>query len=269
MKTATLDIRHETIYRYEKPVGYSIQQLRLTPRTEPLQRIHQWHIMTPGKQQSSQDAFGNQSDILTITTSHQEVRIIANGVVEIQSPHRGRLPEKMRLSPLAFTVPTRLTEPQDAIRAFAADKLPERPHSHQLLDFAASICAAVSYEAGATGASSTASEALALGKGVCQDHAHLFIACCHHAGIPARYVSGYIDPGEVLHSASHAWVDVWVDELDFSGWVSIDVTHARFQHAGYCRLAVGRDYESAAPVRGMRRGGGEEQLDVQVDISQR
>lgn len=269
MKSATLAIRHETVYRYEKPVGYSIQQLRLTPRIEPLQRISQWHIATSGKRHGMQDAMGNHSEILTIIVPHQEVRIVASGLIDIQSPDRGRLPEKMLLSPLAFTVPTRLTEPTEAIRAFAADKLPAHPDSHQLLDFSQAICGAVSYESGATGARSTAGEALALGKGVCQDHAHLFIACCHSAGIPVRYVSGYIDPGDVPHSASHAWVDVWVDEVDFSGWISIDVTHARFQHAGYCRLAVGRDYESAAPVRGMRRGGGDEVLDVRVDISQR
>ena len=267
MKATTLAIRHETVYRYEKPVGYSIQQLRLTPRSELLQRINHWHIATPGKRQAAQDAFGNSGDILTIVTPHQEVRIVASGVVEIQSPDRGRLTEKMLLSPLAFTVPTRLTEPLDPVRSFAAHKLPIQPTSKQLLDFSELICEAIHYEMGATGSGSSASDALALGKGVCQDHAHLFIACCHSAGIPVRYVSGYIDPGEVTHSASHAWVDVWVDEVDFSGWVSIDVTHARFQNASYCRLAVGRDYESAAPVRGMRRGGGDELLDVRVDIS--
>lgn len=267
MKVATLAIRHETLYRYEKPVGYSIQQLRLTPRSELLQRINHWHIATPGKRQSAQDAFGNSSEILTIVTPHQEVRIIASGVTEIQSPDRGRLIEKMVLSPLAFTVPTRLTEPQDTVQSFAANKLPRQPTSHQLLDFSQFVRETIQYEVGTTDPGSTASDALKLGKGVCQDHAHLFIACCHSAGIPVRYVSGYIDPGEVSHGASHAWVDVWVDEIDFSGWVSIDVTHARFQNASYCRLAVGRDYESAAPVRGIRQGGGDELLDVRVDIN--
>lgn len=98
-------------------------------------------------------------------------------------------------------------------------------------------------QTGATNVTTMAHEALALGAGVCQDHAHLFITCCHTAGIPARYVSGYLDSGHVDHGASHAWVDVWVDvwveEVDYSGWVSIDVTHACLQDAGYCRLAVG------------------------------
>jgi transglutaminase-like putative cysteine protease len=82
-----------------------------------------------------------------------------------------------------------------------------------------------------------------------------------------RYVSGYFYPGEVEHSASHAWVDVWVNDVDYSGWVSIDVTHACFQTADYCRLAVGRDYEAAAPVRGMRRGGSDEQMSVHVVVN--
>jgi transglutaminase/protease-like cytokinesis protein 3 len=78
-------------------------------------------------------------------------------------------------------------------------------------------------------------QALALGQGVCQDHAHVFIACCHAAGIPARYVSGYIDPENTGHAASHAWVDAWVEDGDYTGWVSIDVTHARLMTDAYCR----------------------------------
>jgi transglutaminase-like putative cysteine protease len=105
-----------------------------------------------------------------------------------------------------------------------------------------------------------------LGAGVCQDHAHIFLACCHAHGVPARYVSGYIDPGSTGHAASHAWVDAWVEDADFTGWVSIDVTHARLMTDGYCRLAIGRDYESAAPVRGMRRGGGDEVMRVEAQI---
>jgi transglutaminase-like putative cysteine protease len=122
----------------------------------------------------------------------------------------------------------------------------------------------VKYNPGITEVTSTAAQALALGNGVCQDHAHLMLACCRARGIPARYVSGYIEPGEVTHGASHAWVDVW---LEGKGWISIDVTHAAFASEIYCRLAVARDYEAAAPVRGRRIGGLEEQLKVSVTVS--
>lgn len=267
MKHARLSIRHETIYRYEQPAGHTIQLLRLTPRAEALQRSLHWQVRSSGKRQPLQDAYGNTSDILTISVPHQEVRIVASGVVDIEAPDRGRIVEPMLLSPLAFSVPTRLTAVSEPIHAFAMQHLPAMADSHHLLDLAQALCSHVHYVPGATAASSTAHDALSLGKGVCQDHAHLFIACCHARGRPARYVSGYIDAGAVTHSASHAWVDVWVEEPDFCGWVSIDVTHARLQHAGYCRLAVGRDYEAAAPVRGVRRGGGSESLEVRVEVS--
>ena len=109
MKNLTLSIRHETLYRYEKPVGYTLQLLRLTPRTEIGQRIQQWQITTQGKRQSSIDAFGNSSDMLTLAFPHQEISIIASGLVEVQAPDRGRMPDNVAISPLAFTVPTRLT----------------------------------------------------------------------------------------------------------------------------------------------------------------
>lgn len=268
MTSATLSIRHETVYRYAAPAVYSIQRLRVTPRAEALQRTLQWQISAPGKRRPMTDAFGNSGDIVTVSTPHDEVRLVASGVVEIQSPLQGRIPEKMLLPLQSFTVPTRLTEPTDAIRGFSSPLLRSaRAGSKDLIALAEAVRDAVSYQSGATGIHSSADDALRLGLGVCQDHAHLFIACCHAAGLPARYVSGYIYPGEVEHSASHAWVDAWVEDVDYTGWVSIDVTHACYQTEDYCRLAVGRDYEAVAPVRGMRRGGGSEQMSVLLDVS--
>ncbi len=268
MNTATLTIRHETVYRYAQSAAYSIQRLRVTPRAEPLQRTLQWQVSAPGKRRVAEDAFGNGGHIVTVTAPHDEVRIVASGSVEIQAPRQGRIAERMQLPVQAFTVPTRLTEPSEAIRDLAAPHLQSpRATSSQLLALADAIKGSVAYQSGATGAFSSADDALRLGLGVCQDHAHLFIACCHTVGLPVRYVSGYVYPGEVDHGASHAWIDAWVDEVDYSGWVSIDVTHACLQTEDYCRLAVGRDYESVSPVRGMRRGGGDETLSVRVDVS--
>jgi transglutaminase-like putative cysteine protease len=261
-----LTIRHQTLYQYTSPLMYTIQQLRLTPRAEAHQRILSWQVAAPGRCNEFIDAFGNDCHMLTVTEPRDEVRIVAHGTVDISPLDRGRLAETKALSPLVFTEPTRLTQATPAVADFAARHLRDGAASHDFLALAEAIRATVAYQSGATVVTSTASEALSLGRGVCQDHAHLFLACCHERRIPARYVSGYIDPGGSAHAESHAWIDAWTQDEDFSGWVSIDVTHAQFTDVGHCRLAVGRDYDSAAPVRGVRHGGGDESLGVDVDV---
>jgi len=262
-----LSIRHETLYRYSQPQAYSIEQLHLTPRAEPQQQVLSWNISTPGHCAPYSDAYGNLSHMLTLNEAHDTVRILVEGVVSTLPVPGGRLQMPESLSPLIFTVPTRLTQPTEALAEVAAQCLPSaRAGTRELLALAGRIVAAVAYQSGATNVFSTAGDAMALGAGVCQDHAHIFLACCHARGIPARYVSGYIDPESTGHAASHAWVDAWAEDEDYSGWVSIDVTHGRPMTDAYCRLAIGRDYESAAPVRGTRRGGGEETMEVEALI---
>lgn len=262
-----LSIRHETVYHYTAALTYTIQQLRVSPRAEPHQQVRSWEVRTAGRRNEFLDAFGNVGHMLTITGLHDEVRILAGGTVSIEPLDRGRLPASTILSPLVFTVPTRLTEPDDRIMEFASRHSQPGARSTGLIALAEAVRASVDYGQGTTIVTTSAADALRLGRGVCQDHAHLFLSCCHVHGIPARYVSGYIDPGDTEHAASHAWVDVWLEEVDFSGWVSIDVTHACFASDAYCRLAIGRDYDSAAPIRGVRHGGGVESLSVHVDVS--
>ena len=265
-----LSIRHETLYQYTLPQAYSIQQLHITPRAEPQQTVLSWHISTPGHCHAYTDAYGNLSQMLTLNEPHSAVAIVAEGMVATVAPQDGRLLTTETLSPLIFTVPTRLTEPTDAIRDFGARLLPSAPNqtgTREAMALAEAIFGAVAYQSGATSVLTTASDALLLGAGVCQDQAHLYLACCHARGLPARYVSGYIDPGSSGHAASHAWVDVWVTDSDYIGWISIDVTHARLMTDAYCRLAIGRDYDSAAPVRGSRRGGGQESMTVNALIT--
>jgi len=264
-----ITIRHETRYAYSAPLAHTIQQLHLTPRVEPQQRALSWQLSTPGQCHAYTDAYGNLSHMLTINGQHQALSLVAHGVVETIYPYQGRLNLVETLSPLLFTMPTRLTDAGPAIVELAASSLLERntaANTQHLLRLAENIASKVAYESGATMVSTTAADALALGRGVCQDHAHLFLACCHAWGIPARYVSGYIDPETTGHAASHAWVDAWAQDSDFQGWVSIDVTHARLMTDAYCRLAIGRDYDSAAPVRGVRQGGGQESMSVEVQI---
>ncbi len=258
-----LAIRHDTVYRYEAPVHYSIQQLRLAPLTTPVQIVTQWHIDAPGKLDASRDAYGNTLMTLVLTRAHSEIRLRVRGEVETVPLVEGRLPDSEGpIPPQHFSAATRLTE-ADAALADLAQSAPPLDCTRALLDLAALVAERVRYESGVTEVTHTAADALALGSGVCQDHAHVMLALCRARGVPARYVSGYIDPGEVQNMASHAWVDVWLD----NGWVTVDVTHACFASEKYCRIAVGRDYESAAPVRGTRVGGQGETLEVSVQVN--
>jgi len=264
-----LAIRHETKYSYSAALGYTIQLLHLTPRVEQHQHVLQWQLSAPGSLHAFADAYGNQSHMLTLSRAHHGLVIVAHGLVETRAPDQGRIPNGDALSPLVYTMPTRFTAATREIVELAAGNLPEgKAQTGQLLALAEHIFGAVRYQSGATEVDTPASDALSMGSGVCQDHAHIFLACCHARGIPARYVSGYIDPGDSEHAASHAWVDAWATDHDYEGWVSIDVTHARLMTDAYCRLAVGRDYDAAAPVRGLRRGGGLETLDVHVKVIQ-
>jgi len=260
-----LSIRHETAYRYDAPVHYSIQQLRLVPASGSAQVVVRWDVHAPGRIDTAVDAYGNTVQTLVVTRPLSEMRIVVQGEVETVSLPEGRLQEWPGRIPLEhFTCATRLTEADDAVRELAAAAAPlDRPGA--LVDLACRIQERVAYSSGSTQVTSTAAEVLALERGVCQDHAHLFIACCRALGVPARYVSGYIDPGDVPHAASHAWADAWVDE---AGWISVDVTHGRYASGPYCRVAVGSDYGSAAPVRGMRVGGGVEAMTVDVHVGE-
>ncbi len=261
-------VRHETVYRYTLPVDYSIQQLRLTPRLEPHQRVSAWQIQAPGRLQRIVDAYGNVTHTLVLSTPHEQIRLAVSGTLDIEPLRDGRVPVTddvpgAALSPLVFTVATPLTAADEHVQAFAARHLGDARRAPDFLALATAICDAVVYESGYTEVTSTAAQALALGRGVCQDHAHLFLACCRARGVPARYVSGYVHPGDAPEAASHAWADVWIET---DGWVSVDVTHREHPRERHCRLAIGRDYLSAAPVRGVRTGGGEESLEVTVTV---
>lgn len=256
-------IRHETTYHYGSRVQYSIQQLRQTPSNTPSQFVIRWNIDAPNKLVHSHDTYDNVLHTLVLTRPHQSIRLMVDGEIETVALQDGRLLEGPGRIPLPhFTCQTRLTMPDATLQAMAEQAGPLAT-PEQLVQLARQIGARVEYRTGITAVTSTAVEALALGNGVCQDHAHLMLGVCRARGLPARYVSGYVDVGEVSDAASHAWVDVWLED---AGWVAVDVSHACFASEKYCRVAVGRDYESAAPVRGMRVGGGDEELEVSVAV---
>ena len=256
-----LHIRHETHYRYDKPVQYSIQALRLTPRLEGGLRLKDWRISAPGRRRAQTDAYGNLSHFLTIEQPHDEITVLAEGWVETDDQAGAWIDEDGKLPVLAFLQETPLTRADDAIRALAAESLPATGDFElRMASLMAAVESRIEYRAGVTDVECGAAEALAHGYGVCQDHAHVMIAGCRAAGIPARYVSGYLYTGDDGHAASHAWIDAW----DGARWLSCDATHKRFSGPTYCRLAVGRDYLDACPVRGVRHGGGAEAMSAQV-----
>jgi transglutaminase-like putative cysteine protease len=260
-----LHILHRTAYRYAAAASYSIQVLKLTPRREAMQRALSWRVGTPGRRVEQLDAFGNLAHLLTLEGPHSEVIIQAEGVVETDDACDGYLPADGGLSPLAYVACTPLTQASEAIGALAARVFGGAPatagSARRLME---EVAESVRYQPGSTQVSDSASDVMQRGAGVCQDQAHVAIAVCRAAGVPARYVSGHILTDE-QHAASHAWADVWLADED--RWLSCDLTHRQPAGARLCRIAVGRDYLDAAPVRGMRRGGGREQLDVQVLVS--
>jgi transglutaminase-like putative cysteine protease len=193
------------------------------------------------------------------------MRIVVEGVADIGTPSVHAVADRSELSPLAYLAHTALTRPDAAIRRLAERCFGHHPASSETLThLMAEVCGAVRYQPGTTEVHHSAAEAIDFGEGVCQDQAHVFIAVCRSASIPARYVSGYFYSGDEGTVASHAWVDVWLGEA--VGWHSLDVTHRIAAGDRHCRLAVGRDYLDAAPVRGVRRGGGREQLEVAVTV---
>lgn len=257
-------IRHETHYLYTLPLQYLIQHLRLTPDNSLHQQVHQWQVSAPSALEAGIDAFANQQHTLSLMRPVSSVSLSAGGEVELRLLADGLLPQQANaLSPLVFSLATCFTAVDESVETFAHQQFEQAFRRCDWLEMTHQVRQAVRYQPGKTAVNSTAAQVLELGLGVCQDHAHVFIAACRVLQLPCRYVSGYFYPGERDEQASHAWVDVWSEQ----GWRSLDVTHGEFASQRHVRLAVGRDYESAAPVRGVRMGGGDEIMTVKVSIA--
>lgn len=264
-----LAVEHLTDYAYTETAPYAIQYVRLWPRLDPVQLPVAWTIDTPGRLTAWRDGFGNIVHTVVTPRPHDHLRLHVRGEVETSETH-GVMPlEDGGLPPEAYLRPTPLTTPDETVRAFATRFAPLRakgalPALHGLM---AGIHEAVAYTQGDTHVHSTAAESLVLGSGVCQDHAHVFIACCRAWGIPARYVSGYLHTAaeDGRHLATHAWAEAVVEDL---GWVSFDPSNCQSATQAYIRLAVAFDYQGAAPVRGIRLGGGHEEMSVRVQVDQ-
>jgi transglutaminase-like putative cysteine protease len=264
-----LVITHETVYRYAQPVNYSIQHIRLTPLSDASQTILNWRLDCPARTYEQTDTFGNIMHVLVIDSAHQEIRIQVTGEAET-TDNLGVLADGADVLPReVFRRPTPLTAPDAAIRNFSRPLSAsfEKDALDGLHALSRAVGEAIEYRGGATDVESTAAEVLAQGFGVCQDQTHLFLAAARLLGAPARYVSGYVHVENVdeVQTASHAWAAAWVADL---GWVSFDVTNAVCPTDAHLRLAVGLDYLGCAPLRGIRRGGGDETMRVEVEVHQ-
>lgn len=262
-----LAIEHHTDYATTTPNTHAIQYVRLYPRDDPGQRILRWRLDIPGQAKPWRDGFGNVLHSVIQTGPNDRLRIRVSGEVETTETH-GIVPEGADgLPPQAYLRPTPLILADDRIRDFTVPFTRFRAKGdlaalHALM---AGIHEGVGYQPGDAHMQSSASQALAQGSGTCRDHAHIFIACCHNWGIPARYVSGYLhtDAEDGRHLATHAWAEALVEHL---GWVSFDPTNRQSATQAYVRLAVAFDYQGAAPVSGIQVDGGHEEMNADVQI---
>ena len=261
-----VSIGHVTRYTYATPAHYSISTLRLTPPSFEGQRVSSWRVEMPDVEHGVRyrDAFGNVCHLVSIPRPHSEITIIARGTVETLDK-AGFARGLREVSPTRiYRRQTTKTAPDQGITELvagleAADRI---DRLHELMQV---IGERMKYEVGATNAHTSAAEALGEGRGVCQDHAHVFISGARLMGLPARYVSGYFVTGEEPSEALHAWAEVSVDGL---GWLGFDPANQLCPTERHVRLACGLDAASAAPITGSRRGGMDEVLDVFVEVQQ-
>lgn len=260
-----LRIRHETHYDYSAPLEYALQTLCLTPGASEHQHVVEWALQVPGTLYAQRDAFGNQAHTWSLSGRLWRGTVRAQGVVETHGV--ATLQDAPGCpSPHIYLRPTPLTQPDVALAALGREALAGRgADPAALLGLADEVFRRVAYRAGETDVRTTAAQALAMGAGVCQDQAHVYLAACRAAGLPARYVSGYFFAQDAPDLASHAWVDVCTDMIA-ARWLSIDITHRCLMDERHVRLAVGPDYAACPPIRGVRAGGGDEGMHVHVAI---
>ena len=252
-----LQIFHETTYTYDQPMRRSIQMLRMSPPQTSRQQINQWQLVLPVKATQWTDAYGNQCHCLALDKPLQSIVLRAHGLIELMQSDQGE-PEGP-VPPAVFLRMTPLTHPDASIQAVIEpfrQTVRSRPYIG-LHDVMLALLSQMPYEKGHTQVGFTAVQSFAVGKGVCQDHTHVFLACVRHLCLPARYVSGYLNSEDQGHVASHAWAEVWIG----GRWVGFDVSNSVGADQGHIRLAHGLDYDDASPVRGVRVGGGNETLD--------
>jgi transglutaminase-like putative cysteine protease len=282
-------VEHETRYAYAAPVSQSWQLARLSPRALPWQSVLSHSLLIeppPDERHDAPDAFGNTVTHFVLQGAHRMLRVRMQCLVEVgPRPQPGgpamtweAVREAVRTDPtLDELLPARLCEPtplvpwSEAACAYAgASFAPGRDWLEAVTALMQRIHADFEFEPGATTVSTSVDEVLHQRRGVCQDFAHLMLACLRGLGLPARYVSGYLltdpPPGQprlMGVDATHAWVAAFAPGL---GWVEFDPTNRQRADARYITLAWGADFADVVPLRGVILGGGEQELAVEVSV---
>ena len=296
MSVARFYIEHETRYAYTAPVSQSWQLARLTPRTLAWQTplSHALHIEPPpNERHDARDCFGNSVTHFALHGAHRVLRVRMQCTVEVGA--RASLDvgdgagdgagswDSVRdgmqavrhgadLAAARMCEPTRLVPLSEAARLYAAASLmPGQDWLQSLLRLMQRIHRDFEFEPGATTVSTSVDEVLHQRRGVCQDFAHLMLACLRGHGLPARYVSGYLltepPPGQprlMGADASHAWVAAY---SPVHGWIEFDPTNDQLADARYITLAWGTDFADVVPLRGVILGGGTQDMQVAVNVT--
>ncbi|NBD21843.1 transglutaminase family protein [Aquabacterium fontiphilum] len=294
-EVARLTVEHETCYEYAQPVDQAQHIACLRPLSDAGQTLLQFDMaVSPAPAQHSlrRDVHGNSRAYFALHAPHHELKVVARSVVAVRERYAGLdreagprcadVRERLVYRAQAPFVPASeflFASPyapvQSELKRYADVSLrPERPLVAAVLDLMHRIHADFEYAPASTDISTPVVEVLRQRKGVCQDFAHLMIACLRSWGLAARYVSGYLltqpPPGQaplVGADASHAWVSVWVPGLAHQTageWLDLDPTNDCVPGRHHVRVAQGRDFGDVTPLRGVIRGGGRHTLLVRV-----
>jgi transglutaminase-like putative cysteine protease len=262
-----LIIRHQTAYSYGAGSSRVAMLLKLMPRRHDGQKVLEWQVSVNDEPifGFSPNGFGDLEALWIRHQSLDSVVVVASGIVETSDTNGVIAGLEESVNPRTYLRSSALTVPSPAIVALA-DAVGGGDTLGRLHALSAAVLQAVPYRSGITGAATSATQAMAIGGGVCQDHAQIFIAAARAMGVPARYVAGYLATrdGESLHE-THAWAEAFVRGL---GWVGFDASNQVCVTEDYVRLASGIDAHDAAPVRGSAMAAGIMRIDADVRIAQ-
>ena len=281
-------IRHQTRYRYADDVVHSHHLLHLVPRPAPYQECveHDISIEPPPQRRVAElDAFGNPVLRIELAQPHRELTVTSQMRIEVYSrpavqagtsepwervrdafAYRGAWPSREQLQAARFRHESPHVRVKQAFSDYSAECFPAgRPILECAEQLSTRLHADITYAPGETDIGTSSTEVLERRRGVCQDFAHLMIACLRSRGLPARYVSGYLRTNGKLvgDAASHAWVSVWSPPY---GWIEFDPTNGCFAGTDHVAVAWGRDFGDVSPLRGVILGGGQHQLSVTVAV---